>query len=148
MPLFRATVVLADLAAVLPDWPALEALPRAELAATLTARYRFLHPEVSVSVEDGLARVHCPAPSPAHDETVRDRTARAEALARRGDYLQAIPLFAEALRLDPTAVATRRDLAMAHAEAGRPESALGHVREALLLAPRDEHDTSTFGPVC
>jgi len=37
-----------------------------------------------------LARIHCPAPSPAHEETVRDRTARGEALARRGDYLQAI----------------------------------------------------------
>ena len=137
MPLFRATIVLADLAAVLPDWPALAALPPAELAAALTARYHFLHPEVAVTVEGGLARLHCPAPSPADEETVRDRTARATALARRGDYLKAIPLFAEALRLDPTAVATRRDLAMAYAEAGRLESALGHVREALLLAPRD-----------
>lgn len=137
MPLLVATVVLTDLAAVLPDWPALAALPPAEQEAALTARYRFLHPEVQVTVEGGLARVHCPAPSPVDDETVRDATARAEALARRGDYLQAIPLFAEALRLDPTAVATRRDLAMAYAESGRLESALGHVREALLLDPRD-----------
>ncbi len=50
MPLFRATVVLAELAAVLPDWAALEALPPAALEAALAARYRFLHPEVSVSV--------------------------------------------------------------------------------------------------
>ena len=50
MPLFRATVVLADLAAVLPDWPALEALPPAELEAALAAHYRFLHPQVAVSV--------------------------------------------------------------------------------------------------
>ena len=50
MPLVRATVVLADLAAVLPDWPALEALPPAELEAALAAHYRFLHPQVAVSV--------------------------------------------------------------------------------------------------
>ena len=62
VPLFRATVVLADLAAVLPDWPALAALAPADLEAALTAHCRFLHPEVGLTVEGGLARVHCSAP--------------------------------------------------------------------------------------
>ena len=64
MPLFSTTVVLADLAAVVPDWHALEALPPAELEAALTERYRFLHPEVRIAVEGGPRASTPPPPRP------------------------------------------------------------------------------------
>jgi tetratricopeptide (TPR) repeat protein len=62
----------------------------------------------------------------------------------RGDYVAAIPLLEEAVRLGPKLSRNHNNLAYAYYQSGRTFDAWNHSRQAVMLEPTNEYAASNF----
>ena len=115
-----------------PDEPEdLSGLPAEELGARLQELYRFLGPEVDVSIDGDVATILVPDAGPQETEKAERMCTRAVRAAERGQYKRATRLLGDMLQAVPMHEEARRNLGMAYMEAGDAGPAKKHLIETL-----------------
>ena len=121
------------------------ALEESALGARLRERFRFLGPEVVVTISDGQAVIAVPPAAAAKAEEATRLFERAAKRAREGDFDRAAELYARVLRLQPAFPGAHRELAMSLMELKRGEEAKDALIDALCLAPDDAWSLVVLG---
>jgi Tfp pilus assembly protein PilF len=125
----------------------LAALPEEEATLTLMQAYRFLAPEIAVTLENGVATIMAETGHPEQRQEAQRLLERALKHARQGHYDKAIPLLQQALANAPDWIDIRRNLAMAYLESGQKDKAKTTLVETLRVDPRDAWSNLLLGNI-
>ena len=116
----------------------LHRLPVDDALKIVRNAYAFLRDISDIRIDGDEVVIECPDLKAGKRESGQRLHEKGTAAAREGDYIKAIDLFQRATQDLPDYADARRNLAMAHLEAGHVAEAKRHLRELLCIAPTDQ----------